>query len=138
MTHLKGVVFIFACVILILSTAFTSCSGFHSSHSGEISKNTPVRKLVVPGTGQSKCYDNVHEISCPMSGQDFYGQDSQNMSPKPSYTDNKDGTVTDNLTGLIWQKSVTAKMTYTEALQAAKDSRLGGEKDWRLPTVTEI
>ena len=30
----------------------------------------------VPDTGQTKCYDDSGEISCPSPGQPFYGQDA--------------------------------------------------------------
>ena len=31
----------------------------------------------VPDTGQTKCYDNSQEITCPNPGEDYYGQDAQ-------------------------------------------------------------
>lgn len=54
------------------------------------------------------------------------------------YTDNKDGTVKDNVTGLVWQQAV-APATYI--WQAAKDycttlTLAGG--GWRLPTRIEL
>lgn len=40
----------------------------------------------VPDTGQTKCYNNGVEITCPSPGQAFYGQDA-NYSINPlSYT----------------------------------------------------
>ena len=39
----------------------------------------------LPDTGQDKCYDNDSEITCPGTGQPFYGQDAQYDSPQPSY-----------------------------------------------------
>ncbi|MFZ2633299.1 MAG: hypothetical protein WAX48_17095, partial [Desulfosalsimonadaceae bacterium] len=46
----------------------------------------------MPDTGQTKCYDNTKEITCPQPGQNFYGQDSQYNGPARSYT-KKNGTV---------------------------------------------
>ncbi len=99
-------------------------------------------------TGQSKCYDNIKEISAPKPGFPFYGQDAQFIGYQPSYTDNGDGTITDNITGLMWQKSADMdgdgdidyndKMSYKEALTYAKEFRLGGYDDWRLPTIKEL
>jgi hypothetical protein len=31
---------------------------------------------LLPGTGQTKCYDNRQEIFCPEQGEPFYGQDA--------------------------------------------------------------
>ena len=59
----------------------------------------------VPQTGQTKCYDNVgQEIDCEDTGQDGDFQAGVEW-PVPRFTDNADGTVTDNLTGLIWLKN---------------------------------
>jgi Protein of unknown function (DUF1566) len=56
-----------------------------------------------------------------------------------SYTDNGDGTVTDNVTGLMWQQSVES-VTYTQpdALAYCAGLSLAGYTDWRLPTVIEV
>ncbi len=40
-----------------------------------------------PDTGQTKCYNNIEEIPCPLPGQPFYGQDAQYQPRLPrSYT----------------------------------------------------
>jgi hypothetical protein len=70
-------------------------------------------------------------------------------SPTPRFTDNGNGTVTDNLTGLIWMKNANAfgvKKTWAEALDAAATVADGfgglrdGSKpgDWRLPNLREF
>jgi hypothetical protein len=69
----------------------------------------------VPDTGQSKCYDNTVEITCPSPGQPFYGQDANYSINPMSYT-KLDGSgnvlsdsatswvmVKDNVTGLVWE-----------------------------------
>lgn len=106
------------------------------------------KSYAVTDTGQSRCYDNHLEISCPASGQSFYGQDAQYDGNQPHYTDNLDGTVTDNVTGLMWQQSPDSdgdgdidaddKMTYQQATASADLLRLGGYSDWRLPTIKEL
>jgi len=54
-------------------------------------------------------------------------------------TDNGNGTITDNYTGLIWQKTTsTVPMTWENALTYAKSITLGGKSDWRLPNVKEL
>ena len=40
----------------------------------------------LPDTGQTKCYNNSAEITCPAAGQPFYGQDAQYQGPVHSYT----------------------------------------------------
>jgi hypothetical protein len=69
----------------------------------------------VPDTGQTKCYNIYSEITCPTTGQQFYGQDAQYTSNPHSYI--KLGTggvelpndatswlmVRDTLTGLVWE-----------------------------------
>ncbi|MBF0376826.1 MAG: DUF1566 domain-containing protein [Desulfamplus sp.] len=102
----------------------------------------------VVDTAQTKCYSDLAEITCPLSGTSFYGQDSQNKGNTPSYKDNGDGTITDNVTGLMWQKSADInndglinaddKMTYSEAVDGANSLNLAGYTDWRLPTIKEL
>ena len=40
----------------------------------------------VPDTGQSKCYNNTVEITCPSPGQPFYGQDANYSINPPFHT----------------------------------------------------
>ena len=98
-------------------------------------------------TGQIKFYDNQDEISAPAQGAAFYGQDASITGNQPSYTDNGDGTVTDNVTGLMWQQStdlngdgvanVADKMSQAEAVAGADTFSLAGYNDWRLPSLKE-
>lgn len=56
-----------------------------------------------------------------------------------SYTDNGDGTVTDNVTALVWQQSVpSTQYTQPEAAMYCAGLNLGGYTDWRLPSVIEL
>jgi hypothetical protein len=118
----------------------------------------------LPDTGQTKCYQAVSpyaEIDCAGTGQD--GEYSINPM---SYTNNGNGTVTDNNTGLMWQKcsvgqnndlscsgtaaiynwyqaTGTADSTYnpsggTNVCGALNTSNFGGHSDWRLPTEQEL
>lgn len=54
------------------------------------------------------------------------------------FTDNGDGTVTDKVTGLMWQQGDNERMTFFEALEACKQMTLGGYTDWRLPNIKEL
>jgi hypothetical protein len=56
-----------------------------------------------------------------------------------SDTDHGDGTVTDNVTGLMWQKVAAAQMlTQAQALAYCPTLSLGGHADWRLPSLIEL
>jgi hypothetical protein len=92
----------------------------------------------VVDTGQDTCYNNSGAITCPDSGESFYGQDAQHTSNAPAYTDNGDGTITDNVTGLMWQQDPGAKMTWDEAAGGADSFDFAGYTDWRLPTIKEL
>jgi hypothetical protein len=67
-------------------------------------------------------------------------------SPSPRFTDNGDGTVTDNLTGLMWAKNanLAGAMTWFDAIDYANNLSLGGDgcdsscTDWRLPNRSEL
>jgi hypothetical protein len=72
-----------------------------------------------PDTGQTKCFNNTTEISCPAPGETFYGQDGNYNIYPPSYT-KLDATgntlpddatswtmVQDNVTGLIWENKTS-------------------------------
>ena len=55
-----------------------------------------------------------------------------------SFTDNHDGTVTDNGTGLVWQKATYGPLNWKEALAYCETLTLDAQDDWRLPTVKEL
>ena len=93
----------------------------------------------IPDTAQNECYDNDSIIECKKKQSSFYGQDADFDTNPPSYTDNNNGTVTDNVTGLMWSRSVDGqKLSLSEAIQKAKDLNLAGYSDWRVPTIKEL
>ena len=89
-------------------------------------------------TGQQRCYDNGLEIAYPKTGEPFFGQDAQYQGNQPSYRDNGDGTISDLVTGLMWQKDPGPKKTFDEAVAGASACRVGGYDDWRLPSIKEL
>ncbi len=132
---MSGYLKIFSIISLV-----TLLNGFsYNSCAEEIKDNSynNIRARKIPRTGQIKCYNEATEIICPKLGDPFYGQDAQFPSAV-LYQDNKDGTVTDLITGLVWQKKQDPKMTWEEAKEYATQSRLAGKDDWRLPTITEL
>lgn len=94
----------------------------------------------VVDTGQAACYDsNGIEIDCPPAEVAFYGQDAQFEGPGLNYTDNGDGTVTDNVTGLVWQQ-VPADMPFNwqDAQDYCEVLSLAGSDNWRTPSLKEL
>jgi hypothetical protein len=103
---------------------------------------------------KSTCYDwRGNTIPC-----DFKRQYAELLFdkpiPDPRFMDNKDGTVTDNLTGLIWLKNTKCfnMMDWKSAVLAAKSLKDGdcgpdpvlilsdgsSAGEWRLPSMNEL
>ncbi len=93
----------------------------------------------IPDTGQNISYTDV------------FGEDSDYSLNSPSYTDNSNDTVTDNVTGLMWQKSDNGTHNWHEAMGIIDSSNnplgatdicgnlsLASYEDWRLPTRREL
>lgn len=96
------------------------------------------RPYAIIGTGQTGCYDDRGAAPCPAAkGAPFWGQDGQRRAAVPAYRDNGDGTVTDPLTGLMWEKGFR-RLGFAEAGAAAAAARTGGHADWRVPTIKEL
>ncbi|WP_179352093.1 Lcl C-terminal domain-containing protein [Winogradskyella vidalii] len=89
-------------------------------------------------TNVSDFYSDVNIISEPKISDAFYGQDATYDGNQTSYTDNNDGTITDQVTGLVWEQDMGDKMTYEAAFIKAEQSTLGGYTDWRVPTIKEL
>jgi hypothetical protein len=110
----------------------------------------------VPQTGQTTCWDPadtmapIDEIVC--SNAAAQGEDGQVLAgvvpPNPRFTDNGNGTITDNLTGLIWLKNSNCFgiRTWAQALTDANtlnsgecslsDGSVAG--DWYLPNRNQL
>lgn len=118
-----------------------------------------ITSIKLPKTGQTTCYDSLGSvINCANTGQD--GDLQKGVAwPNPRFTDNGDGTVTDNLTGLMWLKDANCANTvkydpdstgnggvtwqhaldFVAAINAGTYSSCGvGYTDWRLPNRKEL
>lgn len=91
-------------------------------------------------TQQQLCFDNEGAtITCPTISDALYGQDAQFEGIKASYTNNQDGTVTDNVTRLMWQKTPDYQhYQYDDAINYCANLEVGGYDDWRLATIKEL
>jgi len=104
-------------------------------------------------------YDLVsaHSVGAPVekTGQTTYYEPGDDgdlekgvVWPNPRFTDNEDGTVTDNLTGLIWLKNANCfdERFWSDALSDCNGLASGscgltdgsGAGDWRLPNIKEL
>ncbi|HOW43434.1 MAG TPA: DUF1566 domain-containing protein [Candidatus Omnitrophota bacterium] len=54
------------------------------------------------------------------------------------FKDNGDGTITDGITGLMWQKGENERMDWYAALKVCREMRLAGHDDWRMPNLKEL
>jgi hypothetical protein len=97
---------------------------------------SPLRR--VASTRQTACFDNTKKIICPKKGEPFSGQDASYSSSRLPYLDRNDGTVIDTNTGLTWTRGRYGKLSFQEAIDAARNERLGGYSDWRVPTIKEL
>ena len=108
---------------------------------------TPKSTGGVLQTGQTACYDAAGAVINPCANT---GQDGEfKKGTARSYTDNLDGTITDNSTGLVWEK-LTNDATihnkddvYTWAnafnkIAALNAANFAGYHDWRLPNINEL
>ncbi len=141
----RNITYITVLTFLLLSNAVNVFARVYpdviTTHSAVAKSPSTQSTITYPivDTGQTVCYNNSAAISAPSSGSDFYGQDAQYNGNQPSYTDNGDGTVTDNVTGLMWQKGLPEGKYSQSVCQTYADTcTLAGYTDWRLPTIQEL
>jgi hypothetical protein len=84
--------------------------------SGQVGSFEDLTLWPVPDTGLTSCYDATASITCPQSGEAFYGQDASYSINTPAYTKLSEnaGTLPDNattwsmvrdeVTGLVWEE----------------------------------
>ena len=100
-----------------------------------------ISTYTIVDTGQQVSYSNDEVIVLPEPDDNFFGQDANYIINPPSYTDSHNGTITDNVTGLIWQKEMGDKLTFEDAQREVNNinnKKLGGFSDWRIPTIKEL
>lgn len=55
-----------------------------------------------------------------------------------SFVDNGDGTISDEVTGLMWQQDMGDEIIWSAAYENVGNCRTGDYDDWRMPTVKEL
>ena len=108
----------------------TTIFGFLGTYSGGGSAGVPkTGQTTIDTTYDDAWYVTNGNIGLPKSGS--------------HYTDNGDGTITDNATGLEWVASPTAAgvggtYTWAGAITACEGLTYAGHSDWRLPNIKEL
>ena len=81
----------------------------------------------LPDTGQTTSYTTT------------FGEDSDYTINPPSYTDNGNGTITDNVTSLIWQKEDdNTRRIWDDAVSYCNNLTFAEYSDWHLPVKKEL
>src|ERR1700733_2149990 len=110
----------------------------------------PSLLAALPQTGQTICWNQYGQlIACAGTGHDG---DIQAGLPR-SFTNNRDGTISDNATRLMWEVECTGarcgylhdkdtKYTWASAVSqhmaSLNTSRFAGYSDWRVPNLLEL
>jgi hypothetical protein len=137
--NLLKIAFVAMLVIAISLSGCTEQTGAEDTESPSQQEATTGLAYPIVDTNQGTCYDNSELIDGPAEGEVFYGQDAQYTGNTPSYTDNGDGTVTDEVTGLVWAQDMSdSSMSWEEANDYCESLEMGGYDDWRLPTLKEL
>lgn len=128
-----------------LSISFYSCDKDQNT----TPNTTPdISGYPIVGTGQTTFFDTSDVTSVQSVGDAFYGQNANYEGNTPQYVDNGDGTVTDKVSGLMWQQTfdhngdgsidVNDKLSYDDLLAAIDTVSTAGYTDWRLPSIKEM
>ncbi|MGK5092446.1 DUF1566 domain-containing protein [Deltaproteobacteria bacterium TL4] len=114
----------------VLPSLATSLLAFSMNNWGESSSAASVGindYQAIPDTGQTTSYTTT------------FGEDHDYTQNTPSYTDNGNSTITDNVTGLMWQKEDNnSTYTWSAAGTYCDNLSLGGYTDWTLPNRRQL
>jgi hypothetical protein len=150
---INNVVSILRLLLFALFYLFLQSSCANEDYPNSVSKtDDAVQDIVNPF--DSDCYD-WREKNIPCHFKRPYAELLINkLNPDPRFTDNKNGTVTDNLTKLVWLKNINCfgMLDWQGAILAVKSLEEGAcgpgsdlilsdgssAGDWRLPTMVEL
>ncbi|QXP65509.1 DUF1566 domain-containing protein [Polaribacter sp. AHE13PA] len=125
------------CLLTIMACSNNNDNLTDTTDTAETTPNLAYPYPIVD-TEETTFYTDVNTISSVSIHEDFYGQDANYTGNQPSYTNNGDGTITDNVTGLMWEKDMGEKISYETAFTKAEQATLGEYNDWRVPTLKEL
>jgi hypothetical protein len=128
-------------IMALFMVSFVSCEESDTDLDDQETDDLVVNNYVLAVSGQTDAYDLDGEVVTGLSeGDDLYGQDANYLKGKTmTYTDNGDGTVTDNVTGLMWQQTPSSDdYMWSEAEEYCENLELDGYDDWRMPSLKEL
>lgn len=137
----------FLSVLFLTTSLFIGCSdddtieSIDDSDDNDAGTELVINNYIQIATGQTLTYNDEGNVITGLSpGDDFYGQDANYLKgAEMSYTDNGDGTVTDNNTGLMWQQVPSSTdFKWQEGVDYCNDLELAGYDDWRIPSCKEL
>lgn len=128
------------------STTYQASSGYAYSvrmgnstgyASNKTDSQSPVR-AVRGGSGGTIALPKTGQTTTHANGDD--GDSEIGLAwPNPRFVDNQDGTLTDLVTGLMWDQDANRfNGTWTSGLSSVAALTLGGHDDWRMPNVNEM
>lgn len=111
------------------STTVSVYAGFSQSQctvpTGPTQNSESKTMLRLPDTGENTDYTST------------FGEDNDYSINTPFFINNDNGTITDTVTGLMWEKADGGEMTVENARIYCDTLTLGGYTNWRLPTAHE-
>jgi hypothetical protein len=100
-----------------------------------------IDQAISPGKARAKGLLKTGQTSSEQTGDDGYYQAGISLN----YTDNGNGTITDNATGLMWAKDDNGAgcnfgnyIGWASAINYAQSLTWAGYRDWRLPNRREL
>jgi len=100
------------------------------------------RFRLVPDTGYLNCFNELGvQRTCPAPNDQVNGSEDVSYTHNAlSYTAYADGTVRDNVTGLVWARAVhtNGRQSWANAGKLCNSMVYGGRSNWRLPNPVEL
>jgi arylsulfatase A-like enzyme len=117
-----------------LSGPVVTTTNTYTPNAGSPAAVNRLAPYVMSGPSQN----NIPDTSQTIDTTATFGEDSDYSINPQSFTDNGNGTISDNITGLMWQKVDNGESTWETAVANAATVSTGGYTDWRLPTPSEL